>query len=577
MGHAIGRLARDANGAVAPTVALSLFALIAIGGIAFDYARLAAMDTELQDAADQAALAAASQLDGQSGACARAAAAASNLLANKTLFAKTSTTTGTNVEVPTSGVADCTGNSAISFYQSYNRVTDTPGLAATADSNAKIVIVSITPREAFYALTPIVAAFDARARRSGQIGAQAVAALSSAICKMPPLMICNPAETGSNTTFNPANYIGDGLRLTSVGNGGGTWAPGNFGYLDTQTGVNGAPDLRQGLGWNNPPGECISTDGVDTKPGATVTVTDAINTRFDIYDSNVSCPAGGSCSASINSVKDVRRPANANNAGNGCRLQNQGWQLQAGYYGETVPTTAAALPTTTTPTAMGHPRDECHAVSSSGTCANGRIGDGLWDADAYFRTNYVRTSVGANGEAIGTYWTSGTGVGSWQYNTGLSATASRTITGTTTPNPNYPSRYNVYAWEMSHRSTVVDGVNVLGPRDPSATGSTLVSYGLPQCSASQGYGSGQIPNATTPDRRRVSVAVVNCLANSVNGSSDGVPVEKWIDVFLVEPSVNRARTNNGDLYVEVIGEALTGGSGQTAGQVIRHDAPYLIK
>jgi hypothetical protein len=100
---------------------------------------------------------------------------------------------------------------------------------------------------------------------------------------------------------------------------------------------------------------------------------------------------------------------------------------------------------------------------------------------------------------------------------------------------------------------------------------------LPQCSASQGYGSGQIPNATTPDRRRVSVAVVNCLANSVNGSSDGVPVEKWIDVFLVEPSVNRARTNNGDLYVEVIGEALTGGSGQTAGQVIRHDAPYLIK
>ena len=579
MRRAIGNLAHEISGAVAPTVALSLFGLIAVGGIAFDYARLAAMDTELQDAADQSALAAASQLDGQTGACVRAAAAASSLLANKTLFAKTSATTGTNVEVPTSGVTDCTGNSAISFYQSYDRVTDTPGPAATSDSNAKIVIVSITPRQAFYALTPIVAAFNARARSSGQIGAQAVAALSSAICKMPPVMICNPAETGSSTTFNPASYIGDGLRLTSVGNGGGTWSPGNFGYLDTQTGVNGAPDLREGLGWNVPGGSCISADGVDTKPGATVTVTDAINTRFDIYDSNVSCPSGGACSASINSVKDVRRPANAT-GGNACKLQTQGWQLDtsgAGYYGQTVPTTAAALPSTTTPSSMGHPRDECHAVSSAGSCTNCRIGDGNWDADAYFRTNYVRSSVGDNGQAIGTYWTSGTGQGSWQYNTGLSPTVSRVISGTNTPNPNYASRYNVYAWEMAHRSTSVDGVNVLGPRDPSATGGTLVSYGLPQCSAAQGYGSGQIPGPSTTDRRRISVAVVNCLANSVNGAASGVPVEKWIDVFLVEPSVNRARTNNGDLYVEVIGEAAAGGSGQTAGQVIRHDVPYLIK
>ena len=61
-------LAGDRRGAVAPTVALSLFALIAVGGLAFDYARLAGMDTELQNAADQAALAAASQLDRQPGA-----------------------------------------------------------------------------------------------------------------------------------------------------------------------------------------------------------------------------------------------------------------------------------------------------------------------------------------------------------------------------------------------------------------------------------------------------------------------------------------------------------------------------
>ena len=58
------RIFRNTDGAVAPTVALSLVALIAAGGIAFDYARMASMDTELQNAADQAVLAAASQLDG---------------------------------------------------------------------------------------------------------------------------------------------------------------------------------------------------------------------------------------------------------------------------------------------------------------------------------------------------------------------------------------------------------------------------------------------------------------------------------------------------------------------------------
>src|SRR3954449_7013486 len=73
-GQAI-RLWRDDRGAIAPLTAMTLFALIAVGGVAFDYARLAAMDTELQQAADQAALAAATQLDRADGAQARATTA----------------------------------------------------------------------------------------------------------------------------------------------------------------------------------------------------------------------------------------------------------------------------------------------------------------------------------------------------------------------------------------------------------------------------------------------------------------------------------------------------------------------
>src|SRR5687768_16182229 len=101
MRQSFGALSKSISGAVAPTVALSLFALIAAGGVAFDYARLASMDTELQSAADQAALAAASRLDGEPRACARAAAAAQGLVANETRMAnETGSTRAVTIEDP---------------------------------------------------------------------------------------------------------------------------------------------------------------------------------------------------------------------------------------------------------------------------------------------------------------------------------------------------------------------------------------------------------------------------------------------------------------------------------------------
>src|SRR5205809_6337701 len=127
MGRSALNIYRSDDGAVAPLLAISLFALIAAGGIAFDYARMASMDTELQDAADQAALAAASQLDGQTGACARAAAAASSLVNNNTLFANE---TGGARAVVVDNESTCDATGKIRFYKSYDQATDTPGAAA---------------------------------------------------------------------------------------------------------------------------------------------------------------------------------------------------------------------------------------------------------------------------------------------------------------------------------------------------------------------------------------------------------------------------------------------------------------
>ena len=82
-----------------------------------------------------------------------------------------------------------------------------------------------------------------------------------------------------------------------------------------------------------------------------------------------------------------------------------------------------------------------------------------------------------------------------------------------------------------------------------------------------------------PDRRILPVAVVNC--TGLSGGKKPVNPIDWIDVFLVEPSIDRSGpsgvyTQTGDIYVEVIGHTSTG-SGGAANQVVRHDKPYLIK
>ncbi|MGH6781374.1 MAG: pilus assembly protein TadG-related protein, partial [Sphingomonadaceae bacterium] len=181
----IANLLRADGGAVAPTIGLSLFALVAAGGLAFDYSRMATLDTELQNAADQAALAAASQLDGKTGTCSRAGQAARTLVANQTRFSND--TGGLAITIANETACDAVGN--IRFYQDKAKATP-----ATSDADANFVLVTVDAREAFFALTPVVAAFS-----SGALAASAYAGLGSAVCKVPPVMMCNPDEPIGNT------------------------------------------------------------------------------------------------------------------------------------------------------------------------------------------------------------------------------------------------------------------------------------------------------------------------------------------------------------------------------------------
>ena len=255
---------RNDEGAVAPTAALALVGLIAAGGIAFDYAHVATLDTELQQAADQAALAAATQLDGQSGAILRATAAAQSLIANTALLANDGA--ARTVTVPTITFCSAFDDSQVS--------TATACTVTTSDSNARVVWVQVGGRTANYALTPIVAAV-----KSGTIGGEAVASMSSAVCKEPPVMMCNPAI--DPTKFDVNSYIGKGILLIAKGSGS-SYAPGNFGFLDVGA---GASDLSKLMGYGSPPDKCVDVTQPSTETGAMTSVINDFNTRFDVFES----------------------------------------------------------------------------------------------------------------------------------------------------------------------------------------------------------------------------------------------------------------------------------------------------
>jgi Flp pilus assembly protein TadG len=539
--QALSNLLRKEQGSVAPTVALSLVGLVAAGGLAFDFARMAAMDTELQNAADQAALAAATQLDGETGARARAQAAASGLLNNRTLFADGSR---------------AINNLTFTFYTSYDGTADTYGPVASTDASAKVVQVTIGQRTVAYALTPIAGLLR------GSTTAEAVAGLGTAVCKAPPLMICNPNSAG-DPTFS-SNYTGRGFLLVARNNEHDTYGPGNFGFLDTgyDTTGGGAAELRRALGQANFVQECARGDLVTTNPGASSPALDAINTRFDIFSNNVqqaSVCGNGQCPPASNVRKDLMRDAPGGGGGSGvigrfCKETNdpnpdndnsgnpKGWLLPADS-GRYLPSSNAELTAGQRADLlpMGLPRDICHAfdpVNGCGSVAGGRLGTGVWDRAAYFQSHYGASF-------------------SWQTTPGLG--------------PNV-TRYQTYLWEIANKDRNPGGINrnVNVPR-----GGTF--HGAPVCQT-QGVSDpvGDI------DRRRLTVAVVNCTGSSPRGRDTLAPA-KWIDIFLVEPSFDRPapsgaspRTTKNDLYIEMIGESrITGPGGQT--HQVERSVPYLIR
>jgi Flp pilus assembly protein TadG len=540
----------DNSAAVAPIVALSLFALIGAGGIAFDYSRIATLDTELQQAADQAALAAATQLDRADGARDRATNAITDadgskrLAANFTRFANDGNGDGTAVELPT-----------ITFCSEFDDAVQDTTAACTAaddDSEARFVVVTTQVRTAEYALTPIVGAFAGDAR------ATAVAGVESSICNVAPLLVCAPSDD-----FPTEADIGKGIVMKTAG--GDAWAPGNYGFLDFG---NGNPAVLAALLGNGLNG-CQNTDDNETEPG-NKNATDAINTRMDVY-------AGANKNDAANCVPST---------GVACPAQDTRKDMTLAITFEIKQATSLPVPTPPTcsaATAGGNVnsggktditdwqqnkdvkqfgRDTCHYTGTCPTTGGAQnFGNGTWDRAAYIAANHPGETATTIATAIGG-----------------GATAS-TLT-----------RYQVYQWEIANMGSGKLDPQQIGAttEDPRKVQGSNTTYTFHKVCAYNKPKFATAAATTVKDRRVLPVVAANC--DNLKGK--GAAFEDYIilrvfDVFLSEPSLTRTAVNTGisgattgtddkEIYGEVIGPAQpVGGSGGF--QYYSRSRPYLVR
>ncbi len=145
--HYLKSLARDTSGTVAIYLAIIMPMMFGVGALTMDLGRLMTLNTELQHAADAAALAGARELDRFPGAMAKASTAAAGAVQNLQTFANDGG--GTQVLIDASTCADPPVAPCIRFLKSLPDADDDPIEAkhvTTLDDEARFIDVHVGSR-----------------------------------------------------------------------------------------------------------------------------------------------------------------------------------------------------------------------------------------------------------------------------------------------------------------------------------------------------------------------------------------------------------------------------------------------
>jgi Flp pilus assembly protein TadG len=463
---------RNERGSVAPLFAVALVALIASGGLAWDISRGFALRAELEAAVDAAALAGATQLDGETNARTRAISAAQGAFVQNAQ--NLADTREANVAIAGTDIA---------FLQDL-----TTRAVATGDADAEFIEITLAPRSLGLVMGAISGATGFNA------SAHAVAGYGSALCLVPPLLVCNPNEATS-LTFDGDNYTGKAFVLTpSPKSKNDEWNPGNFGFLDVGSGANA---IKDAMGRFPPMTQCFG-ETVQTQPGNIESADDWFNTRFDIYQAS----AGGF------ETDPAFAPA---------MNTMIGAQTNSG--------SAACNPTTVTPS------DDCSSAAADTQyvfprdCGMGTasVGSGEWNGKKYFATNHSGidpTTYTPAAPAAPEFGGSGWGAyGPEPVNSGPAVTTGGIVR---------PTRFQVYNWEkailsgaISNPAGAFSGGQALNPASGNA------DHARPTCNTTGAQ--------TTPDRRMISSVIANCNLDDVKGAST-VNIIAEVDFFLTAPA-----------------------------------------
>ncbi|WP_169568923.1 pilus assembly protein TadG-related protein [Sneathiella limimaris] len=250
---------KSQDGSVAVYAALFTAVAVGAGALALDYGRLSLLRSEMQNSADAAALSAARFLDGSDGAQNRARDVATNSL---TSFSSVS---NENLTVK-----------SVNFYASLN-----PDVPATTDKEAKFIQVRLDGSAANLMFAPVVSMITGKGTtQSQELVAEATAGPNPFLCHAPPLMICDFLENSPPIDLRSSDNFGRMVVLKEP-QGGGNWAPGNFGLLSLPDGSSGANPIEAALAAVTPE-ECYNIT-IETAQGSkTNKIVDAINSRFDL-------------------------------------------------------------------------------------------------------------------------------------------------------------------------------------------------------------------------------------------------------------------------------------------------------
>ena len=396
------KFAHEEDGALLVFFAICAAAIFLVASLSFDLGQRASTQTELQSFADNAALAAAGELNGFPGAIERAERAARELISDNFVFGE---------EADGNGDADKTlkGESDydIYFYATLPADDSTPMTASSAlekiaanDAVARYARVVVKPVNVDWDFANLLTLFSSTALPSEAVDAEAVAGYTSLSCDVAPVFFCLPDDQPG---WTPSTAIGDSILLKAGGQSGGqngpAWTPGNFTWLNviaqaeaawTTDGVtnptgpcaefaknlNGKfnPDLYECLFSAGTGTLCFENGQLDTKPGGTEGVITAVfNTRFDVF---------GKGSGS-NQNDSLFAPAPVVTTG-----------LEA--------SSTCGSSTSNTSTTMGLPADDCFTGHGGGSClsydGDVRFGDGDWSAGRLFYADvnysFDATSVG---------------------------------------------------------------------------------------------------------------------------------------------------------------------------------------